>query len=617
MSTPPPRAARADRGALLIGLLASAGLVVHARGFLPFFADDALISLRYARHLAEGRGLVWNEGEWVEGYSNLLWVLLVAGGTWLGGDPVRVARSLGVGCAALTGLVLAWTVARGARPRAAATVAAGVWAVSGAAAAWAVGGLEQPLVALLVACAAAALWPTGPSRPALAGLALAALCLTRPDGPVWVGGFTLGHLLVRRGEREVWRDLALVVGLPLGAVAGQLAWRLWVHGELLPNTARVKLAWHGTRRQQGVGFLAAASDAHAVLVAAGALVVGAASRWPAPRAAVALLVPPMAAWSVYVALMGGDGVTFPAWRHVVPLLPLGALLASRVVVLPVLPAWAAAGGVVVLVGGHLAVQRMDPHDALRSARYTRTVEFARQASAVLVAAFDAAGPRLAVTAAGGVPYYTDWPAIDMLGLTDAEVARRRPANLGAGWMGHELHDADAVLARRPDLVMLGMPPGRELPAHPADHALFAHPDWRHYQPVWLEGPGAAWGPPVLVWVREDGRVGVQRVDGEVVVPAVLLGSSATRPARVAGPGAVVLRLDVDAPGQAVVEDLAAGTWLVTVEGDAPVQVEVTSGGSGAGVAPCAVEVSGEGPLVVGLRPVAGVAAVSAVRFTAP
>ncbi len=37
--------------------------------------DDAYITLRYARHLAEGYGLgAWNHtGEHVEGYSSLLW----------------------------------------------------------------------------------------------------------------------------------------------------------------------------------------------------------------------------------------------------------------------------------------------------------------------------------------------------------------------------------------------------------------------------------------------------------------------------------------------------------------------------------------------------------------
>lgn len=44
-----------------------------------FTTDDAFISWRYARHLAEGHGLHWNTaGVAVEGYSNFAWVLLVS-----------------------------------------------------------------------------------------------------------------------------------------------------------------------------------------------------------------------------------------------------------------------------------------------------------------------------------------------------------------------------------------------------------------------------------------------------------------------------------------------------------------------------------------------------------
>ena len=38
--------------------------------------DDAYISLRYARNLVSGTGLVYNPGEYVQGYTNFLWVML-------------------------------------------------------------------------------------------------------------------------------------------------------------------------------------------------------------------------------------------------------------------------------------------------------------------------------------------------------------------------------------------------------------------------------------------------------------------------------------------------------------------------------------------------------------
>ena len=45
---------------------------------LRFVQDDAYISWRYAENLARGLGLVWNEGEYVEGYTNFLWTVILA-----------------------------------------------------------------------------------------------------------------------------------------------------------------------------------------------------------------------------------------------------------------------------------------------------------------------------------------------------------------------------------------------------------------------------------------------------------------------------------------------------------------------------------------------------------
>ena len=39
--------------------------------------DDAFISFRYAKNLANGSGLVFNSGERVEGYTNFLWTLIL------------------------------------------------------------------------------------------------------------------------------------------------------------------------------------------------------------------------------------------------------------------------------------------------------------------------------------------------------------------------------------------------------------------------------------------------------------------------------------------------------------------------------------------------------------
>ena len=69
--------------------------------------DDAFITFRYARHLAQGYGLgAWNRtGEHVEGYSSLLWTLLLGGAAWLGVDVRIVSKVFGT-AAALTAIAV-------------------------------------------------------------------------------------------------------------------------------------------------------------------------------------------------------------------------------------------------------------------------------------------------------------------------------------------------------------------------------------------------------------------------------------------------------------------------------------------------------------------------------
>jgi hypothetical protein len=68
-----------------------------------FVCDDAYISFRYSRHVAEGHGLVYNlsESPPVEGYSNLLWVLWIAPFERLGLRPELASCATSIVCALL------------------------------------------------------------------------------------------------------------------------------------------------------------------------------------------------------------------------------------------------------------------------------------------------------------------------------------------------------------------------------------------------------------------------------------------------------------------------------------------------------------------------------------
>src|SRR4029450_300392 len=89
-------------------LLSAVLLVLHARMYWGYSVDDAFISMRYGKNLADGNGLVYNPGERVEGYSNLAWTLILAGLHKISPEPLELAKATGIllGVLALPFLIL-------------------------------------------------------------------------------------------------------------------------------------------------------------------------------------------------------------------------------------------------------------------------------------------------------------------------------------------------------------------------------------------------------------------------------------------------------------------------------------------------------------------------------
>ena len=88
-------------------LLISVLYLGHVWLYKGFYVDDALITLRYLRQLINGNGLVYNLNEYVEGYSNFLWLMLIVPLGYLGVDLIFATKLLG-----LATLWLTWLIAR-------------------------------------------------------------------------------------------------------------------------------------------------------------------------------------------------------------------------------------------------------------------------------------------------------------------------------------------------------------------------------------------------------------------------------------------------------------------------------------------------------------------------
>ncbi len=253
-------------------LVASALLVLHARRF-SFVSDDAFITFRYAQNLVEHGSPVFNLGERVEGYSNFLWMMVLAAGMKIGLDPVPLSQWLGIAAAVLVlwraASMSAWI---GGRPSLIDVVAPFCLALSPAFACWSSGGLETQWFTLFVTLGWASYLCDCACRSRERGLAgdphrgeastatgreprgrwtrLSPACgiwfalasLTRPEGLLLFAAVMLHRflngVLVHRSQSllQDWRCCAGFFSL----FVPFLAWRWSYYGHPLPNTFYVK-----------------------------------------------------------------------------------------------------------------------------------------------------------------------------------------------------------------------------------------------------------------------------------------------------------------------------------------------------------------------------------------
>ncbi len=195
--------------------------------------DDAYVSARYARLWTHGCGLRFNcEGPPVEGFTNFLWVVLLAPGTLLPIHLADWATGLGLAFGVATVLGTRWVArARGASaPSAwfAGLLVAGLPAFGVAS----TNGLETSLFTALLLLAVARAGVRGRD----AGVWSALLYLVRPEGLV-VGG-------ILAATTRSFRTVATWAGMAAAYFLARWAW----FGTLGPNT------WAAQAREGALGM---------------------------------------------------------------------------------------------------------------------------------------------------------------------------------------------------------------------------------------------------------------------------------------------------------------------------------------------------------------------------
>jgi hypothetical protein len=199
--------------------------------------EDAFITFRYARNLAEGNGFVYNAGERVLGTTTPLQTVLLAALGWPLG-PERIPAIAAVVMPAFgiaAGAVAYGALVRFGLPRAGAAAGVLVFLLHPVVVRTSLGGMETPLALFLMALSLHFL-SKRQGVGATAAVALLALC--RVDGLIW-GALVVGGTLISSRRRlwgRVWKQAAV-----FGAVV--LPWVVfaWVYfGSPVPNSMLAK-----------------------------------------------------------------------------------------------------------------------------------------------------------------------------------------------------------------------------------------------------------------------------------------------------------------------------------------------------------------------------------------
>jgi hypothetical protein len=460
--------------------------------------------------------LVYNPGERVEGYTNFLWVIILAGLHRLtGADLVTLARVASFLAATAAGVLAGRLAVQLSGRTAGGVLTAVLLATHSGFAAWSVAGLETPLFSLLVLGGVAATvhhLRGGPAAAIPVWFALAAL--TRADGAIFLL-VSVGAVGIRTYAERGWAGLrgpVRILGVFAAIYLPYLLWRYSYYGDWIPNTAYAKVGGgllHITRGIRQVGGYVVDYAAYLWFPAVVAFL------WRRRELWMFYLCGLIGIYVAYVTYVGGDSLGFH--RFFVHLAPLMALVIALALIhvwdavkhaVPMRPVVVVAA--VALLGAtsarSTAVPILLPQQArwhepqsglsfpgdgtMHDYRWFITYFVDRLAVAARYLNEHAPpGSVVASTPAGAIAYYMDLPVIDMLGLTDRHIARTsfEPGEWRYGRSGHEKGDGAYVLGRNPDYVLLGNVAVLPVPlddeemagklTYRSEHEIWADPDF--------------------------------------------------------------------------------------------------------------------------------------------
>lgn len=216
--------------------------------FLFQNVDDAYISFRYGKNMINGNGLVFNKGEYVEGYTNLLWTVITAPFTFIEFvDVSYFTLTLGLIISILNIFILIklsnfFNYEYKGMPEYILFLPAIFFALDDSIAFWAIGGMEFPLYTLFILSTAYFYFKINDDKKNIYYLFLMLMfcTLTRPEGNM-IFILTIFHMIIHRKEIDNFRiKIIKLFTLYLIFFNVYYGFKYFYYGQIIPNTFYAK-----------------------------------------------------------------------------------------------------------------------------------------------------------------------------------------------------------------------------------------------------------------------------------------------------------------------------------------------------------------------------------------
>ncbi|PKO09687.1 MAG: hypothetical protein CVU40_10360 [Chloroflexi bacterium HGW-Chloroflexi-2] len=416
--------------------------------------DDAYISFRYAKNFSDGFGLVFNQGENVEGYTNFLWTIILSFCISIGFSVSKCAVVLSFISALGTMYIMVLMVYKfeyfSKQKWLAGLFAVSIFSLMGSQARYVMSGMETHLFTFLLSLSIYSFYFL--KKDLLTGIFYGLASLCRPEGAMYLG--IIIFFIIISNKRQYHRLFPIGLGFSLLFIP-HLLWRFSYYGFIFPNTYYAKASGFSLQRiSRGLSELVWVLNhwfywPYLVLILSAIFF----SKKSEIFYQSCILILGIFLYFIYV---GGDFVIWFGPRFLLPLLPLS-------IVIILIGIWEVTYLLIIdktkihipriiifCIILFLTLRYSWPTLGDKLTYFSHQMQGWRELSVWMNDNLPK-NTTLATDAAGIIPFYTNFYTIDMYGLTDLHIAHL-PVLTGLGTIAHEKYDPEYILEQDPDCI---------------------------------------------------------------------------------------------------------------------------------------------------------------------